>query len=150
MLLLAGAPAFAQTGSGQHAQMRQQIMDNELSQLASKLGLDQAGTARFRQTFTKYQAQLGPLHREQWQTRRALKDELATPQPNAARLTQLTDELSSNRQQMQAIEAQRSAELKQQLTPQQYAQLVVSRREIKHDIRKQMHALRGSGDASKQ
>src|SRR5262245_51938008 len=106
MMLLAGAPAFAQTGSG-HAQMRQQIVDNELSQMASRLGLDAAGTARFRQTLARYQAQLGPLHHEQWQTRRALKDELAVPQPNAARLTQLTDELTNNRQKMQAIEAQR-------------------------------------------
>jgi Spy/CpxP family protein refolding chaperone len=149
MLLLAGAPAFAQTGSGPSAQ-RQQIMDNELSQLASKLGLDPAGTARFRQTLAKYQAQLGPLHREQWQARKALKDELAAPQPNAARLTQLTDELTNNRQTMQTIEAQRSAELRQQLTPQQFAQLVVSRREMMRDMHKQMRALNRSGDSSKQ
>jgi Spy/CpxP family protein refolding chaperone len=141
MMLLAGAPAFAQTGSAgsaEHEQMRQERMEGRIDQLVGKLGLDAAGAARLRQTIASYQAQLGPLHKEQWQTRKALKDELAAAQPNAAKLSQLTDELAANRQKMQAIEAQRAADLKQQLTPQQFAQLVVSRREMGREFHKHM------------
>jgi Spy/CpxP family protein refolding chaperone len=148
LLLLGGAPAFAQTVAPSQAEARQQIVDRELDQLTAKLGLDAAGAARFRQTFARYQSQLAPLRQEQFQTRRALKDELAKPQPDASRLQQLTDTLSSNRQRMESIEAQRRAELKQELTPQQYAQLVVSRREVMRDLHRQMRALHGVGSPS--
>jgi Spy/CpxP family protein refolding chaperone len=68
-----------------------------------------------------------PLRKTMWESRRALKDELASAKPDNARIAQLTDELAGTRSQMQSIHAQRQAELKSELTPQQYAQLLVSR-----------------------
>jgi Spy/CpxP family protein refolding chaperone len=132
MMLLASAPAFAQTSAAEsgpdaRAEQRQQLLDNRVDMLAGKLGLDAAATATLRQTLVRYGAQAAPLRKDSWQTRRALEEELAKPQPDAARVTQLTDQLSSDRQKMMSIEAQRQAELKQQLTPVQYAQLVMSR-----------------------
>jgi Spy/CpxP family protein refolding chaperone len=134
MMLLASAPAFAQSGgdagatvSAERRQAFQQKMDERVSALAAKLGLDAAGTAALRQTFTRYQAQLAPLRRDSWQTRKALKQELANPQPDRAKLQQLADELTSNRQKMAAINDQRLADLRSQLTPEQYAKLVASR-----------------------
>jgi hypothetical protein len=150
LLLLAGAPAFAQTNAPVSSQERQQIVNHEVDQLVNKLGLDASGAARFRQTFASYQAKLAPLRKEQFQAHRALKQELANPQPDAARLSQLTDDLQNNRLKMQSIEQERSAELRQQLTPAQYAQLIVSRREIMRDMHKQFRAARRQGASSVQ
>jgi Spy/CpxP family protein refolding chaperone len=132
MLLLAGAPAFAQAGAASDvpSPAQQERIESHIDRLAAKLNLDAASTARLKATLERYHAQLGPLFQQQFQTRRALKEELAAPQPNASKLSQLTDQLTANREEIQAIEARKSAELKQQLTPQQYAQLVVSRHEM--------------------
>ncbi len=137
MALLASAPAFAQTTTttgttdasqqqAARAERHQQFAEKRLEKMSAKLGLDAAGTAALRQTFTRYQAQLAPLRKDSWQTRQALQQELANPQPDRSRLSQLTDQLTRNRQKMAAIVAQRQADLKQQLTPEQYAKLVVS------------------------
>jgi Spy/CpxP family protein refolding chaperone len=130
MMLLASAPAFAQGTSGAdpaaRAEMREQFQQKRLESLSAKLGLDAAGTQALKATFTKYQAQLKPLRQDSWQTRQALKQELAQSQPDQARVSQLTDQLTSNRQKMGAIMQQRQAELRSQLTPEQYGKLLTS------------------------
>ena len=135
MMLLASAPAFAQgvgaDGAGANgdpaarAAMRQQFAEKRLASMSQKLGLDAAGTAALKATFTKYQAQLSPLRQDSWQTRQALRQELANATPNQDRISQLTEQLTANRQKMASIVSQRQVELKGQLTPEQYAKLVM-------------------------
>jgi hypothetical protein len=57
----------------------------------------------------------------------ALQQELAAAQPDPNRLTQLSNQLTSGRQQVEAIETQRLAELQQELTPAQFAKLLLRR-----------------------
>jgi Spy/CpxP family protein refolding chaperone len=142
LMLLAGAPAFAQTQAApatsttdSRAQQRQQFVDQEIAQLTTKLGLSADGANQLKQTFAKYQGQLQPLRQSTWQTAKALKQELTAAKPDSSKLGQLSDQLIANRQQMQSIEQQRTAELKSQLTPQQFAQLLVSR----HQMGREMH-----------
>ncbi len=127
MLLLGGAPALAQPVSGARAEAREQLAQERLDRMTSKLGLDQAQAGRVRATFEKYRAELQPLRKQQWETRLQLKAELESAQPNDGKIAQLTNELQGGRQAMQAIHARRMAELKQELSPKQYAELVLGR-----------------------
>jgi Spy/CpxP family protein refolding chaperone len=151
MLLLGGSPvvAFAHQG-GPSPEVRQQIVSQEIDQLAQKLGLDAAGSARFKGTFARYQSELRPLHKDAFETRRALKQELASAQPNQGKVVQLTDQLTSDRDQMRSIQQRRMAELKSQLTPTQYAQLLLSRREVARDLRSKLRAASSSGSGARE
>lgn len=127
MLLLGSAPAFAHgVDNGDRTEVRQKMMDQRFDQLVSKLGLDAAGAARLKSTFEKYRSQLMPLRKAQWDTRKQVEAELASQTPDQAKLRVLTDQLTANRQQMESLEQQRTADLKSQLTAQQFAQLVVA------------------------
>jgi Spy/CpxP family protein refolding chaperone len=128
MLLLGAAPAFAQTAPTTTSdQARQEMIDARIDTLGARLGLDAAGLARFRATVEHFGSQSKPLRQDLFATRGALRDELAKAQPDDGKLTQLTDRLASDRQQMQSLEAQKLAELRHELTPQQYAKLMMAR-----------------------
>jgi Spy/CpxP family protein refolding chaperone len=131
--LFGAAPAFAQPGP--RGEARQEMGAARVERLAGKLGLDAAGTARLQQTFDKYRVQLAPLRKDAWQTRRALREQLAGAQPDESKVASLTSELQSDRQQMMAIAQQRSAELKSELTPSQYGKLVLARRSFGRGFR---------------
>ena len=150
--MLVGSPmlALAHEGGGPSAAVRQQIVSQELDQVSQKLGLDAPTSARLKGTFAKYQAQMQPLWKQSFQTRRALKEELANAQPDQGKVGQLTDQLQSLRQQMRNLNEQRQAELKSELSPTQYAQLVLSRRAIGRDLRSKMRAARQANEPVQQ
>jgi Spy/CpxP family protein refolding chaperone len=75
----------------------------------------------------KYRDQAKPIWQDARATRQSLQAELGKAQPDDATLTQLEDRLASDRQQMMAIHQQRNAELKKELTPKQYAELMLRR-----------------------
>ncbi|MGZ3427584.1 MAG: Spy/CpxP family protein refolding chaperone [Polyangia bacterium] len=127
MLLLGAAPAFAQSAPTTTDQARQEMIDARVDSLGARLGLDAAGLASFRATVERFGSQSKPLRQDLFATRGALRDELAKAQPDDGKLAQLTDRLASDRQQMQSLEAQKLAELRHQLTPQQYAKLMLAR-----------------------
>lgn len=158
LMLLAGAPAFAQTqaapatssSSDARAQQRQQFVDQEIAQLTTKLGLSADGANQLKQTFAKYRGQLQPLRQSTWQTAKALKTELAAPRPDSSKLSQLSDQLIANRQQMQSIEQQRTAELKSQLTPEQFAQLLMSRHQMGRELHRHLRGAHQGNQAPQQ
>ena len=105
LLVGAAAPAFAQGNANAN-------VDPELR---AKV---QAVSAQFRD-------QVKPLWQDARATRESLRAELAKAQPDDATLTQLEDRLASDRQQLMALHGQRQAELKKELTPKQYAELML-------------------------
>jgi Spy/CpxP family protein refolding chaperone len=115
LMLMAAVPAFA---GGRH--------------LAAELGLDAAATAKLRDTFLKHRDQMMALRKTSWETRQALEQQLASERPDQRQVVQLTDQLTRNRQEMHTIRAKQMAELKQQLTPEQYARLILSRHHRGH------------------
>jgi Spy/CpxP family protein refolding chaperone len=135
MLVLGGAPAFAQTVTDARVEARHENGERRFERLTSRLGLDAATAAKVRATFEKYRGEAQPARQTMWQSRRALKDELAAASPDQARVAQLTDQLAGARAQLQAIHTQRMAELKSELTPSQYAKLIVER----HGFGRRMH-----------
>ena len=145
LMLFAATPAFAQTtadtGGDRRAEIHQAV-EAEMGQLATKLGLDSAGSAALKATFAKYHTQMQPVRQDMWQTMKALRQELSSATPNGGRLSQLEDQLTSDRSKMQSIETARSAELRSQLTPVQYGQLVLSRRAFAREMHQHM---RGHG-----
>ena len=109
LMLGAAAPAFAQS-SQPNAQ------------------LDPDLRAKVMAVSSRFRDQAKPVWQDARATRESLKAELQKAQPDDATLTQLEDRLASDRQQMQALHAQNQAELKKELTPKQYAQLMLRHR----------------------
>ena len=131
MMLLAGAPVFAQEAPSSGAAVAQSSdarLQARMDKLTARLGLDPAESAAVKATFTKYHAQLAPLRQTAMLTRKALKDELARATPDEARVSQLTDQLSSQRQQLRSVNVQKMQELRSELSPSQFAKLVTSHR----------------------
>lgn len=143
-MMLAGAlalsmPARAQPGDGQkRAAVRKQIADYAMGQLTQKLGLDPATAAKFREVSERYQQQIAGVHREVGLAMRELKAQLAAPTLNDARLSQLADTVVGDRQKVQALEAQRTAEYRRVLSPAQFARLIVEWPQINRQIRVEM------------
>jgi Spy/CpxP family protein refolding chaperone len=134
MMLLAGAPAFAQAAPSSGAAVESSSSDARLEarmdKLSQRLGLDPAESAAVRATFTKYHAQLAPLRQNAIQTRQALRAELGKATPDEARISQLTDQLASQKQQMQAVHKQKMQELRGELSPSQFARLMTGRHQF--------------------
>jgi Spy/CpxP family protein refolding chaperone len=106
MMLLGAAPAFAQTNAAVTPETQQKI---------------EAVRAKFR-------GQGKPIFEDMRATRTALQTEMQKAQPDDGKLVQLEDRLSSDRQQLQSLHAQKQAALKSQLSPKEYAQLMLSRK----------------------
>ena len=114
MLLLGAAPAFASPGQGQ-------------GQNLQNLGLSADAQAQVQATRAKYRDQLKPLFQDMRTTHQSLRAEMQKATPDDATLSQLEDRLTSDRQQMMTIRGQQQAELRKELTPSQYAKLMMAR-----------------------
>ncbi|MDB4967360.1 MAG: hypothetical protein JWN44_3049 [Myxococcales bacterium] len=141
-------PAMAQPGVGQRrAAVRKQIADYALGQLTQELGLDAAAAAKVREISERYEQQIAGVHREVGLALRELKAQLAATPPNDARLQQLADTIVGDRQKVQALEAQRTAEYRRVMSPPQFAKLIVAWPQINRQIRVQMWKAMHGGQA---
>jgi Spy/CpxP family protein refolding chaperone len=142
-LLATSLPALAQPDGQKRAQVRQRIMDYAMQQITQELALDAPTAARFRAVAEKYEPQINGLHREVGMAMKELKAQLAAPQPDERRLSQLADTIVNDRSKVQALEAQRTAENRSVLTPTQFAKLVIAwpkiNRQIRVELWKAMH-----------
>jgi Spy/CpxP family protein refolding chaperone len=130
--ILTAGTAMAQTGTSNpsNTSTETQVAQREarLDRLSTRLGLDAQGKAKLEATFARYGAQMRPLWQDAHQTREALRAELAGAK-DATRIATLTTQLKNDRAQLQALRTAKMNELQQELTPAQYAQLIVSRHE---------------------
>jgi len=141
-------PAQARQGDGQkRAQVRKQIADYALGQLTQQLGLDAATAAKFREVSERYQQQIAGVHREVGLAMKELKAQLAAAAPIDARLQQLADTVVGDRQKVQGLEAQRTAEYRRVLTPAQFGRLIVVWPQINRQIRVEMWKAMHGGQA---
>ena len=127
-ILTAGTAIAQPQPSQSRIEQRQEQREQRVEKLAARLGLDAPGKAKLEATFARYGAEMRPVRQDLRQTRQALRAELAGAK-DATRLSSLTAQLASDRQKLEALRAAKMSELQQELTPQQYAQLIVSRRE---------------------
>ena len=124
-LLGTAAPVFAH-GHGEGKK------GARFERMSEKLGLDDAGKARLKQTFDKYRSQMAPLWQDARLAHQDLEAELAAAQPDERKLSALTSRLQSDRQKMQTVREQRSTELKSVLTPSQFARLMLAQHHRSH------------------
>jgi Spy/CpxP family protein refolding chaperone len=127
LLVLLGCGATALAAPGPRAEVRKEMAEQRFEKMAARLQLNQTQTTSVRATFEKSRAQAAPIWQAQRATRQALRAELAEPKPNEARVKELTAQLEAGRVQLQAIRGARTAELQQELTPQQFAKLIMAR-----------------------
>jgi hypothetical protein len=137
MLVLLPQLAWAQPMAQKRAQVRQHISEYVVQQSAQELGLDATQSARFREIWLRYNAQLFGVHREQGMAMKELKAQLATPAPQEALLTQLADTIIRNKAKVQQLEAQRTEELRHVLTAVQYAKGIVLAPRLQHAVKEQ-------------
>jgi Spy/CpxP family protein refolding chaperone len=78
-----------------------------------------------------------------------LKAQLAAPNPDEARLSQLADLVVADRGKVQALEAQRTADNRRVLTPAQFAHLIVVWPQINRQIRVEMWKAMHGGQTPK-
>lgn len=145
--LALSVPALAQPDGQKRAQVRQQITEYAMKQITTELGLDPQTAQRFRDVAGKYEPQIGGLHREVGMAMKELKAQLAAPQPDEARLSQLADTIVNDRSKVQALEAQRTADNRRVLTPTQFAKLVVVWPQINRQIKIEMYKAMHGGNA---
>jgi DNA-binding transcriptional MerR regulator len=136
--LALSVPAAAQPDGQKRAQVRQRIAEYAMEQLTQQLALDAPTAARFREVADRYQAQLAGVHKETGMALKEIKAQLAAPQPDSARLAQLTDLVLQNRAKSQALEAQRSAENRRVLSPVQFAKLMTIWPKVNRQIHVEM------------
>ncbi len=143
MALLAGAlglalPAAAQPDARKRQEVRREVTEFMLTQLQRQLALDAPTMQRVRDIWQRYQAQIDGVHQELGMAMRELKAQLAAPQPDDARLTQLSDLVLSDRLKAQEIDTQRIRELKRALTPAQFAKAIVVTPQIRRQVQQQV------------
>jgi hypothetical protein len=142
--VLTAGTAIAQTETGAanaRVERREKRMEARTDELAAKLGLDAQGKAKLEATFARHREQAKPVWQEMKQTRAALEAELGGAK-DATKISSLTAQLSSDRQKLEALREAQMSELKGQLTPAQYAQLILSR----HEGRRFHHRHHRGGD----
>jgi hypothetical protein len=105
---------------------RQARFEARMDRMAQRLGLDAQGKAAVQATFSRYRTQMKPVWQDMHATRQALKAELAGGK-DPGKLSSLTAQLTSDRQKLGSLQQAKMGELQTELTPAQYAQLVVSR-----------------------
>lgn len=145
--LLVSLPALAQPDGQKRAQIRQHITDFAMQQITQQLALDPATAQRFRAVADKYEPQIAGLHREVGMAMKELKAQLASPQPDEALLSRLSDTIINDRSKVQALEAQRTADNRSVLTPTQFAKLVVAWPKINRQIKLEMYKAMHGGQA---
>jgi Spy/CpxP family protein refolding chaperone len=139
--------ATAQPDGQKRAQVRQQITEFAMKQITAELGLDAPTAQRFRDVAARYEPQIAGLHREVGMAMKELKTQLAAPQPDDARLSQLADTIVNDRSKVQALEAQRTADNRRVLTPTQFAKLIVVWPQINRQIKLEMYKAMHGGNA---
>jgi hypothetical protein len=105
---------------------RQARFEARMDRMAQRLGLDAQGKAAVEATFVRYRSQMKPVWQDMRATRQSLKAELAGGK-DAGKLSALTAQLTSDRGKLAALQQAKMGELQSELSPAQYAQLVVSR-----------------------
>jgi Spy/CpxP family protein refolding chaperone len=145
--LLVSLPAAAQPDGQKRAAVRQQITEFAMKQITTELALDPTTAQRFRAVAEKYEPQVNGIHREVGMAMKELKTQLAAPQPDEGRLTQLANTIVSDRAKVQALEAQRTADNQRVLTPTQFAKLIVAWPKINRQIKLEMYKAMHGGQA---
>jgi Spy/CpxP family protein refolding chaperone len=102
--------------------------EGRFDRLSSRLGLDADSKAKVEATIERYRAQMLPLRKDARRTREALRAELVSGHPNEGRVSSLTTQLQGDRRQLMQVKQQRANELKSELTPSQYARLMLGHR----------------------
>jgi Spy/CpxP family protein refolding chaperone len=97
------------------------------SRIDRRLGLDGESKAKVEATIARYRTQMMPLRQDARKTREALRAELVSGHPDEAKVSSLTTQLQGDRRQLAAVKQQRANELKSELTPSQYARLMLGR-----------------------
>ena len=103
-------------------------VDRTVEKLAVRLHYDSQATAKLREVLQKFAPKIEPLRADAHVLAQQLRALLAKGDASHSVLRRITERLASDRAQIRTLSDQRMAELKSKLNPEQYAELVVYRR----------------------
>ncbi len=142
--------AAAQTDEPLRGKVRALVQEAAFNGLVEKAGFDLKTAQRVQGVWQKYGAQIQPILATNRGIRVELRQRVAAAHPDDAKLVALSDQLIANRQKIQALRADQQREVRQVLTPAQFAKLQLTWPEIQGSINRQIRlAVHGSADTAK-
>jgi Spy/CpxP family protein refolding chaperone len=149
LIALGGVAAAQPDDPGLRARIRDRVRVAVEQKLIAQLQLDAQTAARLQQVLDKYDAQIADLQRDAGQAHRELKQYLDGNGNDAAVINRLADRMLDDRGRVQRLELDRSREVRQVLTPQQYGRLMIIypqvMKEVKTELWKAIAMKRGQG-----
>lgn len=154
-VLLALSPAAfaeptAKDDTALRAEIRARLRAHRTARLIDALRLDEAGVAKLMPVLRRFDEQMEPIFMDLGDARRALKQALNVPTPDAAAVNKLVDRMMAGRAKLEKVGTERLVELRKVLTPVQFGRAVLAFAEIDRKVDKHLHQAmeqaRGGGD----
>jgi Spy/CpxP family protein refolding chaperone len=141
--------AAAQTDEPLRGRVHALVQEAAFNGLVEKAGFDPKTAHRVQDVWQKYDAQIQPILSTNRGIRVDLRQRVAAVPPDDAKLVALSDQLIANHQRVQTLRADQQREVRQLLTPAQFAKLQLTWPEIQGSINRQIRlAAHGSGEAA--
>jgi len=129
------------------AKVRDRVRNAVIERLSAKLALDPQTAQRYRAVVDSYDEQIAEAQRDNGAAHRELKQLYDAGRVDAASVNRIADRILANRQKIAQLEAARSKEVSQVLTPQQYALLILSAPKVQKEVRLELwKAMAGRGE----
>jgi Spy/CpxP family protein refolding chaperone len=137
--LLIPSLALAQPDDPQlRAKVRDRVRQAVVERLASTLALDPPTAQRFRAVLDSFDAQIAELQRDNGAAYKELKQLSDGGHADQANVYRLADRMLGNREKIAQLESQRAHEVRQVLTPQKYAELILAAPKVQKEVRKEL------------
>jgi len=138
MLSLSGVALAQPDDPALRARVRDRVRAAVEQKFIAILQLDQTTASRLQQVLDKYDAQLAEVQRDAGQAHRELKQYLDGGGADGNQINRLADRMLDDRARMQRLENDRSHEVRQVLTPQQYGKLMVVYPQVMKDVKAEL------------
>lgn len=137
--LVAAVPAFAQPEvAGLRQRIRERVRIATEQRLAAALRLDAATAQRLDAVVDRYDEQIASVQRDMGQAHKQLKQYVESGGNDAATIYGFGDRILAGKAQVQKLEAARSQEVRQVLSPREYGQLIIVYPEITKQLKAEM------------
>jgi hypothetical protein len=139
LVLSLGASALAQPDDpGLRVRIRERVRVAVEQKLIAQLALDPQTAQRFQQLLDRYDAQIAELQKDAGQAHKELKQFVDGGGNDPGTIYRLADRIIDDRARVQRLESERSRDVRQVLTPQQYGKLIVVYPQVAKELKQEL------------
>jgi hypothetical protein len=129
------------------AKVRDRVHQEVVERLADKLSLDPQTAQRYRAIVDSFDAQIAELVRDNGAAHHEIKKLVDSGRVDAASVGSIADRMLANKEKITHLEADRSRQVRQVLSPMQYAQLLLFAPKVQKEVRLELwKAMAGRGE----